>query len=384
MNPITSNIPILGSTSVGPVGGTAGSGAPASPNVLAADAFEAAVSQALAEVATAFSALLPRSLQQRTFPIESGSFVLPRFGANGQDLAYPAPGLNGRCIVQDPILGSYHLVSQSRPNAVTMDLAPLQNRGAVAPAAAPGFQSTGGTDKKTGLPKSGTLTPDASGDMNIPGIGRCRLESYVDKKGRTRERVVGADGKVLKEGIKPGAKFSLKIPGTKYKYELRPQPDGSFQVKLKKPGFWSSLVGVLQKILPIISTILSFMPPPFCVIGLALRLASAALNVEEGIRNGNWKQAVVGAGAAFAGAAGAFAGGSELAQVADTVNDGAKLAVAADNVRTQGLRGAVSAASSGLTFGADLSSSLGNEALATQLTEAKDDLKVPLTRYIKA
>src|SRR6185436_13335835 len=89
------------------------------------------------------------------------------------------------------------------------------------------------TDAKTGLIKSGTVRPDQNGMLNLPGVG------LVDTK---------------------TLKGTVKIPGTKYKYKIKRNADGSYSVKLKKPGFFSKLGGFFKKALSMVQPFLNLIP----------------------------------------------------------------------------------------------------------------------------
>src|SRR5262249_33739201 len=83
----------------------------------------------------------------------------------------------------------------------------------------------------TGLASAGTAVPDSSGMINLPGVGPVSASSS-----------------------------EVKIPGTKYKYKLKHNPDGSISFKLKKPGFWSKLGSFLKKSIAAFAPLLNMIP----------------------------------------------------------------------------------------------------------------------------
>lgn len=100
-------------------------------------------------------------------------------------------------------------------------------------------------DEKTGLIKSGTVRPDASGVIDLPGVGAIDTKNFA----------ANPNVKVTKNG-----ELEVKIPGTKHKYKLKKNADGSYSITLKKPGFWSKLGGFLKKALQLAQPFLSMIP----------------------------------------------------------------------------------------------------------------------------
>lgn len=105
----------------------------------------------------------------------------------------------------------------------------------------------------------------------------------------------------------------------------------------KKPSVWG-------KILKGVLTVASFIPIP--VIAIPARIASAAISTVEGIKNGNWLQAVAGAAGGIAAGAGAIAGKATAGVAATTAGIATNVANAA-----RGAQAVLNAAQTGSVSG---------------------------------
>ncbi len=122
----------------------------------------------------------------------------------------------------------------------------------------------------------------------------------------------------------PG-KHSVKLRSSQT-YKIENDDNGvTTSEQVKKKSFWSKVGDAVKKALPIVLTILSFIPvtAPFAIA------ANAALNAYNGVKNGNWLQAVVGVAGAVAGVAGGFTS----AVAGKVVNVASKVASYAGNAQ---------------------------------------------------
>lgn len=120
----------------------------------------------------------------------------------------------------------------------------------------------------------------------------------------------------------PG-KHEVKIGKHNLKFTLDTQGQVT-ESSTKKPSVWG-------KIGRFALTVASFVPIP--VIAIPARIASAAISAVEGIRNGNWMQAVAGVATGVAAGAGAIAGKAIAGVAATTAKVAMQVADAANTVQ---------------------------------------------------
>jgi hypothetical protein len=294
-----------------------------------------------------YSSLIPQSFQERTLAVGAdGRFTMPRWTRSGGDVQYMAPPPGRSMYIQDPVSGLNYMVQRQADGRLRLIMNPQEPYFQMPATAAqaqqqyglqPGYQ----VDKKTGLPKSGVVTPGPDGAVDLPGVGK------VDLKPGPDGMINVPDGKGGFKKVKPGKKIKIKIPGTKYKYELKARPDGSYDLKLKKPGIFSKIGGFFKKYAGIIGMVCMFIPG-LQPVGLALRIASSAWNVAEGIKNGNWMQAVSGGAGVIGGLGAAGIGGAAMNTAGQYAQIGVQGAIGGARIAQGDMGGLFDMASAGL------------------------------------
>lgn len=152
------------------------------------------------------------------------------------------------------------------------------------------------------------------GAANVPGHAFGTM-SVGEVAARYQDVAAALNGAPGKHEVKIG-KHNLKI-------ELDAQGHVT-ESSTKKPG-------VLGKIGKFALTVASFVPIP--MIAIPARIASAAISAVEGIKNGNWMQAIAGAASGVAAGAGAIAGKAIAGAAATTAKIATQAANAANAVQ---------------------------------------------------
>lgn len=152
------------------------------------------------------------------------------------------------------------------------------------------------------------------GAANVPGhaFGTMNQTEVAARYQDVAAALNGAPGKHEVRIGKHNLKFTLDTQGQ------------VTESSTKKPSVWG-------KIGRFALTVASFVPIP--VIAIPARIASAAISAVEGIKNGNWMQAVAGVATGVAAGAGAIAGKAIAGVAATTAKVATQVAAAATTVQ---------------------------------------------------